>query len=72
MPTVVVLRLLVFLLTVLSTRALSTKMTVISTDAGASLPALSGRADILNSSLGKLNSSVTICARQSRARTSGP
>ena len=42
--------------------ALGMKMKVISTDAGASLPANNGRAEILNSSLVKY-SEVTLCAR---------
>ena len=41
---------------------LSKKIKVISTDAGASLPAKDGRAEILNSSPGKY-SSLTVCAR---------
>ena len=41
---------------------LGMKMKVISTDAGASLPAKDGRAEILNSSLEKY-SSLTVCAR---------
>ena len=41
---------------------LSTKMKVISTDGGASLPAKDGRAEMLNSSLVKY-SEVTLCAR---------
>ena len=41
---------------------LSTKVKVISTDAGASLPAKDGRAEIMNSSLGKYPG-VTLCAR---------
>ena len=41
---------------------LSTKMKVISTDAGASLPAKDGRAELLNSSLVKYPE-LTICAR---------
>ena len=45
-----------------STRALSQKVKVISTDAGASLPAKDGRAEILNSSLVKY-SELTLCAR---------
>ena len=45
-----------------TTAALSMKMKVISTDAGASLPAKDGRAFILNSSLVKY-SEVTLCAR---------
>ena len=47
---------------VFSTRALRTKMKVISTDAGASLPAKDGRAEILNSSLVKYPE-MTLCAR---------
>ena len=43
-------------------RALSQKMTVISADPGASLPAKSGQAEILNSSLKKYPE-ATICAR---------
>ena len=46
----------------LRTRALSEKMKVISTDPGASLPAKSGRAVILNSSLKKYPE-ATLCAR---------
>ena len=46
----------------LSTRALSKKVKVISTDSGASMPAQSGRAEILNSSLKKYPE-ATICAR---------
>ena len=42
--------------------ALGVKMKVISTDAGASLPAKDGRAEMVNSSLVKL-SEVTLCAR---------
>ena len=42
--------------------ALSTKMKMISTDAGASLPAKDGGAEILNSSLVKY-SELTLCAR---------
>ena len=45
-----------------TTATLSMKMKVISTDAGASLPAKDGRAEILNSSLEKY-SSLTVCAR---------
>ena len=41
---------------------LSLKMTVISTDAGASLPAKYGQAELLNFSLGEY-SEVTLCAR---------
>ena len=46
----------------LSTRALSQKVKVISTDAEASLPAKDGRAEILNSSLVKYPE-LTLCAR---------
>ena len=45
-----------------STRALSQKVKVISTDAAASLPAKDGRAEILNSSLVKYPE-LTLCAR---------
>ena len=41
---------------------LGTEMKVISTDGGASLPAKEGRAEMLNSSLGKYPE-VTLCAR---------
>ena len=50
------------LLPILSTAALSKKIKVISTDAGASLPVKDGHAEILNSSLEKYPE-LTLCAR---------
>ena len=50
------------LLPFLSTAALSKKIKVISTNAGASLPAKDGQAEILNSSLKKYPE-LTLCAR---------